>query len=97
MSSYVNGVEGSGWDIGIQWGIDSESQVLGFIAMPMSHKALNILSLGGDPFFGMKFDGTRYDCGDKIGFLEANIAFALDRDDMKGDLSGIVKKIANKL
>lgn len=53
--------------------------------------------LGGDPFFGMKFDGTRYDCGDKIGFLEANIAFALDREDMKGDLSDIVKKIANKL
>ncbi|MDF2366928.1 UTP--glucose-1-phosphate uridylyltransferase GalU [Sneathiella sp.] len=53
--------------------------------------------LGGDPFFGMKFDGTRYDCGDKIGFLEANIAFALDRDDMKSDLTAIVKKIANKL
>ncbi|MZR31131.1 UTP--glucose-1-phosphate uridylyltransferase GalU [Sneathiella litorea] len=53
--------------------------------------------LGGDPFFGMKFDGTRYDCGDKIGFLEANIAFALNRDDMKSDLSDIVKKIANKL
>lgn len=53
--------------------------------------------LGGDPFFGMKFDGTRYDCGDKIGFLEANIAFALQREDMKVDLTNIVKKIANKL
>lgn len=53
--------------------------------------------LGGDPFFGMKFDGTRYDCGDKIGFLEANIAFALNRNDMKGDLTNIVKKIADKL
>lgn len=53
--------------------------------------------LGGDPFFGMKFDGTRYDCGDKIGFLEANIAFALHREDMKVDLMNIVKKIANKL
>ena len=53
--------------------------------------------LGGDPFYGLKFDGTRYDCGDKIGFLEANIAFALNRDDMKGDMGDIVKKIANKL
>ena len=53
--------------------------------------------LGGDPFFGMKFDGTRFDCGDKIGFLEANIAFALHRNDMKDDLRNIVKKIANKL
>ena len=53
--------------------------------------------LGGDPFYGLKFDGTRYDCGDKMGFLEANIAFALNRDDMKGDMGDIVKKIANKL
>jgi UTP--glucose-1-phosphate uridylyltransferase len=53
--------------------------------------------LGSNPFYGMKFDGTRFDCGDKIGFLEANIAFALDRNDMKGDLSDIVKKIATKL
>lgn len=34
------------------------------------------------PFHGLRFDGRRFDCGDKVGFLEANIAFALDRDDM---------------
>lgn len=33
--------------------------------------------IGKQPFHGMRYEGTRYDCGDKIGFLEANIAFSL--------------------
>jgi UTP--glucose-1-phosphate uridylyltransferase len=33
-------------------------------------------------FYGLKFDGRAYDCGSKIGFLTANIAYALDRDDL---------------
>lgn len=35
------------------------------------------------PFHGVLFEGRRFDCGDKVGFLEANIAFALDRTDMR--------------
>ena len=31
------------------------------------------------PVYGLKFSGTRYDAGDKLGFLQANIAFALHR------------------
>jgi UTP--glucose-1-phosphate uridylyltransferase len=38
--------------------------------------------IGSHPFHGMRFEGTRYDCGDKIGFLEANVAFALARPDV---------------
>lgn len=34
------------------------------------------------PFHGLAFEGQRFDCGDKLGFLEANIAFALARDDL---------------
>ena len=34
------------------------------------------------PFFAVRFDGTIYDCGAKIGFLMANIAYALARDDL---------------
>ena len=34
--------------------------------------------IGTRPFHGYRFDGTRFDCGDKVGFLEANIAFALE-------------------
>lgn len=38
--------------------------------------------IGKQPFHGVTFDGTRYDCGDKAGFITANIALALDRDDV---------------
>jgi len=38
--------------------------------------------IGAMPFHGLRFEGTRYDCGDKLGFIEANIAFALDRADL---------------
>jgi UTP--glucose-1-phosphate uridylyltransferase len=50
--------------------------------------------LGGDAFYGMKFDGKRFDCGDKIGFLEANIAFALERPDMKSAVHDIVQNFS---
>ncbi|MCR9214820.1 MAG: UTP--glucose-1-phosphate uridylyltransferase GalU [Proteobacteria bacterium] len=53
--------------------------------------------IGGDPFNGMKFEGTRFDCGDKIGFLEANIAFALSREDLGSDMKDIVTKFASNL
>jgi UTP--glucose-1-phosphate uridylyltransferase len=33
-------------------------------------------------FTGVKFEGTTYDCGDKIGYLAANVAFALERPDL---------------
>jgi UTP--glucose-1-phosphate uridylyltransferase len=35
----------------------------------------------GSPFHGLRFDGKRYDCGEKVGWLEANIAVALSRSD----------------
>jgi UTP--glucose-1-phosphate uridylyltransferase len=34
------------------------------------------------PFYGFKFDGRTYDCGSKVGFLAANVAYALDRADL---------------
>jgi UTP--glucose-1-phosphate uridylyltransferase len=36
--------------------------------------------LAEQPFYGLKFDGTTYDCGDKIGFLMANVAYGLDHE-----------------
>ncbi len=33
-------------------------------------------------FSGVRFSGRTYDCGDKVGFLTANVAFALDRPDL---------------
>jgi UTP--glucose-1-phosphate uridylyltransferase len=37
------------------------------------------------PFLGVKYRGASFDCGSKIGFLTANIAYALDRDDIRDD------------
>ncbi len=34
-------------------------------------------------FFSVKFDGQVYDCGSKIGFLMANVAYALSRPDIE--------------
>jgi len=35
---------------------------------------------------GLRFEGRRFDCGAKAGFLQANIAFALERADLSGEL-----------
>ncbi len=50
--------------------------------------------IGKHPFHGFKFDGTRFDCGNKTGFLEANIAFALDRPDMAAGVRKIIHSYA---
>jgi UTP--glucose-1-phosphate uridylyltransferase len=36
-------------------------------------------------FYGCRFDGQTYDCGNKVGFLTANVAFALSRDDIAAE------------
>ena len=38
--------------------------------------------IGRQPFHGFTFDGERFDCGDKAGYIEANLAIALERDDI---------------
>jgi UTP--glucose-1-phosphate uridylyltransferase len=38
--------------------------------------------IGSQPFHGLRYTGRRFDCGDKVGFLEAQFAFALSRPDM---------------
>ncbi|MFW1308724.1 sugar phosphate nucleotidyltransferase, partial [Vibrio parahaemolyticus] len=38
--------------------------------------------IGTQPFHGVTFDGRRYDCGDKAGYIQANLAVALQRPDM---------------
>jgi UTP--glucose-1-phosphate uridylyltransferase len=45
------------------------------------------------PFFAVRFDGTIYDCGSKIGFLTANIAYALDRPDLAPSLRAELHKL----
>jgi UTP--glucose-1-phosphate uridylyltransferase len=43
------------------------------------------------PFHGLRFEGERYDCGNHLGFLEANIAFALARPDLGPGVRAFIK------
>lgn len=45
------------------------------------------------PIYGYKFKGNRFDCGDKVGFQMANLAFALERPDMRDRLIKFIKEI----
>ena len=47
--------------------------------------------IGEVPFYGFRFSGERFDCGSKIGFLQANIAFAMARDDLAEPLVSWIK------
>jgi UTP--glucose-1-phosphate uridylyltransferase len=44
-------------------------------------------------FHGVRFDGATYDCGAKLGFLTANVAFALAREDIAPALRAELKKL----
>ena len=44
--------------------------------------------------YGFKFDGRRYDIGNKLDFLKTNVDFALNRDDLKDALAEYLKEIA---
>ena len=48
------------------------------------------------PFYGVKYEGTTYDCGDKIGFLAANVAFALEREDLGAGFRAALKRILDE-
>jgi UTP--glucose-1-phosphate uridylyltransferase len=39
-----------------------------------------IQQLGEEQFYGLKFDGTTFDCGDKLGFLMANVVYGLEHE-----------------
>ncbi len=54
--------------------------------------ALAKLIAAKHPFFGLRFEGIRFDCGDKAGFFEANLAFALERPDMADAVRHILSK-----
>jgi UTP--glucose-1-phosphate uridylyltransferase len=45
------------------------------------------------PIYGLKFEGTRYDAGDKLGFLRATVEFALKRYDLGGPFREYLKTL----
>jgi UTP--glucose-1-phosphate uridylyltransferase len=52
---------------------------------------------GNGQFHGYRFQGRRFDCGDKAGFIEANIALALEHPQIGGAVKESVKEFAAKL
>ncbi len=50
--------------------------------------------IGHAPFHGLRYEGREFDCGDKVGFLEAQIAFALKRPDMATAVRTFLKNYA---
>jgi UTP--glucose-1-phosphate uridylyltransferase len=49
------------------------------------------------PFYGLKFAGRSFDCGSKIGFLAANVSYALARSDIAPGFRDEIKKILTEL
>jgi UTP--glucose-1-phosphate uridylyltransferase len=49
------------------------------------------------PFYGLQFDGRSFDCGSKIGFLAANVSYALERPDIAPGFRAEIKKILGEL
>jgi UTP--glucose-1-phosphate uridylyltransferase len=49
------------------------------------------------PFYGLQFEGRSFDCGSKIGFLAANVSYALDRPDIAPGFRAEISKILGEL
>jgi UTP--glucose-1-phosphate uridylyltransferase len=52
---------------------------------------LAALIADGQPFHGLRARGRRFDCGDKLGYLEANIALGLEHPELGEGLRGILQ------
>ncbi len=50
-------------------------------------------SLSRSSVHGLLFEGTRYDCGDRLGFLQANIAFAMEHPELREGLRAFLKSL----
>ena len=45
------------------------------------------------PVYGYRFNGRRFDCGSKSGFLQATVAFALEREELRDDLMEYISTV----
>jgi len=53
-----------------------------------------MLKLGAEQkFYGYHFQGRTFDCGSPDGFVEANIAFSLWRDDMRANMASVMERL----
>lgn len=49
--------------------------------------------IGDQPFHAVTFNGQRYDCGSKTGFVEATLALALEREDLGAEVRAIAERL----
>ena len=49
--------------------------------------------IGNQPFNAVTFDGRRFDCGSHLGYVEANVAIALDRPHLGDALSASLRQM----
>jgi UTP--glucose-1-phosphate uridylyltransferase len=49
--------------------------------------------LGSQSIYGYRYEGTRFDCGTKVGFQMANLSFAMDRPDMRERLTPFISRL----
>ena len=52
--------------------------------------------IGQQPFHAVTFGGKRYDCGNKLGFIEATLAIALQRDDLAEDVRAMAQRLLDQ-
>jgi UTP--glucose-1-phosphate uridylyltransferase len=52
-----------------------------------------LVLLKRQPFYALKYEGRTFDCGSKIGFLAANVAYALARPDLRDAFTAEIKKL----
>ena len=52
--------------------------------------------LGTQPFHALEFAGKRYDCGSKVGFVEATLALALEREDMANEVRAMAERLLGR-
>ena len=53
--------------------------------------------LKDQPIYGYRFEGRRFDCGSKAGFQMANLAYALDRPELKKELVPFINEYLNRM
>ena len=53
--------------------------------------------IGKQAFHGLRFEGDHYDCGGRLGFIEANIAFALADQEINAGVQDIINSAAARL
>jgi len=59
----------------------------------LTDSMIRLMSKQDQPFHAVRFDGTIYDCGSKVGFLAANVAYALERPDLAPALRAEITRL----